>query len=95
MAAFPRFRYMGSKFRLRPWIYETFQGLDFETATDAFSGSGMVSYLLKSMGKQVRANDTLAFPSVLTAATVANTATRLTAEDLESLLNSKARTFCH
>jgi len=98
MAAFPRFRYMGSKFRLLPWIYETFQGLDFETSTDAFSGSGVVSYLLKSMGKQVRANDTLAFPSVLTAATaatVANTATRLTAEDLESLLNSKARAFCH
>lgn len=91
MAAFPRFRYMGSKFRLLPWIHETFQGLDFDTATDAFSGSGVVSYLLKSMGKQVRANDTLAFPSVLTAATVANTATRLTAEDLESLLNSKAR----
>lgn len=91
MGSFPRFRYMGSKFRLLPWIHETFQDLDFDTATDAFSGSGVVSYLLKSMGKQVRANDTLAFPSVLTAATVANTATRLTAEDVEILLSSKAR----
>ena len=91
MGNFPRFRYMGSKFRLLPWIHGTFQELDFETATDAFSGSGVVSYLLKSMGKQVRANDTLAFPSVLTAATVANTATQLDAGDLKFLLNAKAR----
>ena len=68
---FPRFRYMGSKFKLLPWLHGAFQGLDFDTATDAFSGSGVVSYLLKAMGKQVRANDSLAFPSVLTAATVA------------------------
>lgn len=68
---FPRFRYMGSKFRLLPWLHVTFQDIDFETVTDAFSGSGVVSYLLKAMGKQVRANDSLAFPSVLTAATVA------------------------
>ncbi len=91
MACFPRFRYMGSKFRLLPWIHETFQNLDFETATDAFSGSGVVSYLLKGMGKQVSANDTLAFPSVLTAATVANSATRLDGSDLDFLLAAKAR----
>ena len=91
MRNFPRFRYMGSKFRLLPWIHDTLQELDFETVTDAFSGSGVVSYLLKGMGKQVRANDTLAFPSVLTAATVANSATRLDAEDLEFLLSTKAR----
>lgn len=53
MGSFPRFRYMGGKFRLLPWIHDNFQELDFETATDAFSGSGVVSYLLKAMGKQV------------------------------------------
>lgn len=88
---FPRFRYMGSKFRLLPWIHQAFQELPFETVTDAFSGSGVVSYLLKSMDKQVSTNDALAFPSVLTAATIANNATRLTAGDLEVLLSSKAR----
>lgn len=91
IANFPRFRYMGSKFRLLPWIHETLAEIGFETATDAFSGSGVVSYLLKAMGKQVRANDTLAFPSVLTSATVANNATRLNAPDLELLLSAKAR----
>jgi len=82
---------MGSKFRLLPWIHDTLQELDFETAIDAFSGSGVVSYLLKGMGKQVRANDALAFPSVLTAATVANTATRLDSGDLEFLLSARTR----
>ncbi len=90
MEAFPRFRYMGSKFKLLPWIHETLQGLDFETCTDAFSGSGVVSYLLKSMGKQVQANDVLRFPAVLTAATVANSATQLTDDDLALLLHAKA-----
>ena len=32
---FPRFRYMGSKFRLLPWLHKAFVELDFETATDA------------------------------------------------------------
>lgn len=91
IANFPRFRYMGSKFRLLPWIHETLTGIGFETVTDAFSGSGVVSYLLKAMGKQVRANDSLSFPSVLTSATVANNATRLHPADLEFLLSSKAR----
>lgn len=91
LAKFPRFRYMGSKFRLLPWIHETFTDIGFETVTDAFSGSGVVSYLLKAMGKQVRANDALAFPSVLTSATVANNATHLDSADLELLLSSKAR----
>lgn len=90
-ACFPRFRYMGSKFRLLPWIHDALRDLQFETTTDAFSGSGVVSYLLKSMGKQVLSNDTLAFPCVLTAATIANNATRLTAADVEALLCSRAR----
>jgi adenine-specific DNA-methyltransferase len=91
IATFPRFRYMGSKFRLLPWIHDSLSGMTFDSVTDAFSGSGVVSYLLKAMGKQVSANDTLEFPAVLTTATVANNATRLDANDLEFLLSSKAR----
>jgi adenine-specific DNA-methyltransferase len=90
MACFPRFRYMGSKFRLLPWIHEQLQQLDFSTVTDAFSGSGVVSYLFKTMDKQVSANDALAFPSVLTAATLANSGTRLNESDIEFLLGCKA-----
>lgn len=87
---FPRFRYMGSKFRLADWICGAFDSLSFESATDAFSGSGVVSYLLKGLGKQVRSNDSLAFPAVLTTATIANNATQLGADELQFLLASKA-----
>ena len=87
---FPRFRYMGSKYRLLSWIHDSLATINFETATDVFSGSGVVSYLLKSMDKQVRSNDALVFPSILTAATVANNETRLDEGDLDCLLSSKA-----
>ena len=87
---FPRFRYMGSKFRLIPWIHDTLQELSFQTSVDAFSGSGVVSYLLKSMGKQVHSNDSLVFPTVLTKATIANNSTLLTKDDILSLLNIKS-----
>lgn len=52
VANFPRFRYMGSKFRLLPWIHDTLASIDFDSATDALSGSGAVSCLLRVMGKQ-------------------------------------------
>ena len=48
---YPQLRFMGSKFRLLPWINDVLSDLRFETALDAFSGSGCVSYLLKTMGK--------------------------------------------
>jgi len=46
---FPRFRYMGSKFRLLPWIHATLSEIGFDTASDVFSGSGVVSYRFKGL----------------------------------------------
>jgi hypothetical protein len=43
---FPRLRYMGSKYRLIPHLASAFTELGGATALDAFSGSGVVSYLL-------------------------------------------------
>ena len=40
---FPSFRYMGSKFRLLPWIHATLSEIGFDSASDVFSGSGVVS----------------------------------------------------
>ena len=60
---FPRLRYMGSKYRLIPHLARAFTELGGTTALDAFSGSGVVSYLLKACGYQVTANDFLAFPA--------------------------------
>ena len=89
MQKFPRFRYMGSKFRLLEWLHASFSDLEFESCIDAFSGSGAVSYLLKSMGKKVVSNDSLNFPRVLGGALIAKIYTNAMAnqfkDDLKSL----------
>jgi adenine-specific DNA-methyltransferase len=84
-AAFPRLRYMGSKYRLVPHLAEVFTDLGGRTALDAFSGSGVVSYLLKALGYRVTANDFLTFPSVIARATVVNQDTRLSAGDIDRI----------
>ena len=93
LSKFPRFRYMGSKFRLLDWLHSSLNDLKFNRSVDAFSGSGVVSYLLKSMGKQVHSNDSLAFPAVLSTAIVANNSTKITSNDLDCLLSSRARSL--
>ena len=82
---FPQLRYMGSKHRLLPWIHEVLDELPFDSALDAFSGSGCVSYLLKAMGKRVVANDFLELSHQIARATVENGEHRLTEEEIELL----------
>jgi adenine-specific DNA-methyltransferase len=72
---YPELRYMGSKHRLLGWIHGVLSNLDFESASDPFSGSGCISYLLKAMGKRVVSSDFLNFPTVLATATIANSST--------------------
>jgi adenine-specific DNA-methyltransferase len=83
---FPQLRYMGSKSRLLPWIHQTLLGLSFESALDAFAGSGCISYLFKTMGKRVLTNDFLEFSHQIGIATVVNDRYRLTSEHCEVLL---------
>jgi len=89
--AFPQLRYMGSKHRLLPWIGAAFEGLKFESALDAFSGSGSVAYLMKSMGKRVVANDFLNFPYQIALATVENSRVRLNDAQCAMLLESNRK----
>jgi len=88
--AFPRLRYMGSKYRLIPHLAEVFTELGGRTALDAFSGSGVVSYLLKALGYRVTANDFLTFPSVIARATVVNQDQILNAADIEEICGPPA-----
>lgn len=81
-ALYPRIRYMGSKYKLLPHLAEVFAEAGGQTALDAFSGSGVVSYLLKRQGFAVTVNDMLEFPSVLASAAVVNHSTLLTAADV-------------
>jgi len=87
---FPRTRYMGSKQKLIKFIYDNVKKLEFETALDAFNGSGTVAYLFKSMGKEVHTNDFLKFSFMLAKATVENNRVKLTPSDKEFLLNGHA-----
>jgi DNA adenine methylase/adenine-specific DNA-methyltransferase len=79
---------MGSKHRLLPWIETVLAELPFETALDAFSGSGCVSYLMKTMGKSVHANDFLAFPRDLTEAVVVNSGETIDEADVSVLTDA-------
>jgi Adenine-specific DNA methylase len=63
---------MGSKFRLAAPLAEIFESLPDGPAVDAFSGSGVVSYLLKAAGRTVLSNDQLRFATRLAEALVAN-----------------------
>ena len=98
--SFPRMRYMGSKYKVVPALLGILDGLEFATALDAFSGSGVVGYALKAMGKQVIANDFLTFSATIADATVANSTETLTPADLETITSPSedgrdfiARTF--
>jgi len=87
---YPRLRYMGSKHRLLPWIESVLQEYSFTSVLDAFSGSGCVAYLFKTMGKRVHANDFLRFAADFSRAAVENSSERLTPQDVE-FLTSLAR----
>jgi adenine-specific DNA-methyltransferase len=98
--AYPRIRFMGSKYRLAPRLAEVFATLPPGPAIDAFSGSGVVAYTLKTGGREVLANDHLTFTSTLAEALVANEGEQLTDEDVARICSPSrdgrdfiARTF--
>jgi adenine-specific DNA-methyltransferase len=90
VATFPRLRYMGSKYRLVPHLAEAFAEVGGHSALDAFSGSGVVSYLLKTLGYQVTSNDFLAFPGTIARATIVNHTEQLTGEDIDLICGPPA-----
>ena len=77
---------MGSKHRLLPWIHAVLEPFEFQTALDAFSGSGCVGYLLKTMGKEVTASDFLNFSTTIARATIENPDVKLEQRDISLLL---------
>jgi adenine-specific DNA-methyltransferase len=81
---------MGSKYRLIPKLAEAFCGIGGRSALDAFSGSGVVSYLLKALGYQVTASDFLQFPAIIAGATVANHDVTLSTDDIERICGPAA-----
>ena len=83
---YPQLRFMGSKYRLLPWIHKVLSGHAFETVIDAFSGSGCVGYLFKAMGKQVVSNDFLNLSTTVAKALIENPGRQLSQRTINSLL---------
>lgn len=81
---------MGSKYQLLPHVERLFADLGGTTAVDAFSGSGVVSYLLKSQGFAVTSNDFLSFPATIARATVANSSVTLSADLIDTICGPPA-----
>lgn len=83
---YPSTRFMGSKKKLLPNIHGIVNGLDFDTAIDAFSGSGVVSYMFKTLGKNVIANDHMHMSSTFAKALIENQNVRLSDSQVKKLL---------
>ena len=93
--AYPPTRFMGSKEKLLPYIQDVASHFQFDSALDLFSGSGVVGYLFKTMGKQVFSNDYMAMSVMLSKAMIENNNHTLTSKEIERLFepNPKASRF--
>jgi adenine-specific DNA methylase len=83
--------YVGSKRRLLLHIWDTIEneGIEFDSAFDAFSGSGMVSLLFKSMGKKVVSNDLLTSSAITAVCLLENASVPVTSEDIRFLCHNQ------
>lgn len=92
---YPSTRYMGSKSKLLEHISEAVKDLEYESVLDLFSGSGIVSYLFKSMGKAVVSNDYMGMCHQFTKALVENNSVKLSDKEVNKLLqeNNAADNF--
>lgn len=83
---YPSTRYMGSKSKLLPKIWDIASQFKFESAIDLFSGSGVVGYMLKTQGKTVVSNDYMAMANVYAKASIENSHVKLAASTALELL---------
>ena len=92
---YPSTRYMGSKQSLLMQIANAVAPFQFESVLDLFGGSGVVSYMFKSLGKQVITNDYMTMNATLANALITNSKITLTEDDVKILLsvNPQKSTF--
>jgi adenine-specific DNA methylase len=86
VAKFPTTRYQGSKQKYADWIWHCIRDIPFETALDAFGGTGCIAHRLKQEGKTVTYNDILKFNFIIGKALVENDKENLTQKDLAFIL---------
>jgi len=83
---FPSTRYQGSKLKLVTWIEESLKDLNFHTVLDGFAGTGSVSSMFKSLGKQVTSNDILKFNFHTGLALIENDSVKISDSEIDFLL---------
>lgn len=86
---YPQLRFMGSKSRLLPWIHDVISPIAFNSVLDAFSGSGCVSYLFKTMGKEVVSNDFLKFTHQIAMGCIENPGLTISDDEITLLLRDR------
>ncbi len=85
ISRFPSTRYYGSKRKLLGWMYGHLGPLRFDSALDAFGGTGSVSLLFQAMNKRVTYHDGFRFNEDV-ARTVLAAKPALTRYEIEELL---------
>ena len=85
VSKYPPTRFMGSKEKLLGNIRCVADRFEFDSVADLFSGSGVVAYLFKSMGKRVFANDHMSMCATFSRAMVENNSLRLNEAEVDRL----------
>jgi len=85
-AKFPSTRFIGSKLKIINWIWSCIQDIDFESAMDAFGGTGIFSYMAKKKGKEIYFNDILKFNYNLGLALIENSKIKISDNELKDCL---------
>ncbi len=85
---FPGTRYMGSKNKIIYQIWDILKDYEFKSFYDAFAGSNVVGYFMKSKGKQVFSNDFLRISYTTAKAIIENSDVQLSKLDVDFLLNN-------
>lgn len=86
---YPATRFMGSKSKLLSEIMAVADNFEYKSVLDLFSGSGIVGYMFKCLGKKVISNDYMAMSATFTKAMVENSSVILPVEEAKELLVKK------
>lgn len=83
---YPSTRFMGSKSKLLPHIMAAASNFTYNSVLDLFSGSGIVGYMFKCLGKQVISNDYMAMCATYSKAMIENNSVMLPLDEAQELL---------
>lgn len=85
---FPGTRYMGSKNKIIHEIWDILKEYEFNSFFDAFAGSNVVGYFMKSKGKGVFTNDFMTISHITAKAIIENSNVLLDSSEVDFLLNN-------